>query len=257
MNNGFREFSEEEKEIVKQLIQSKENDLSGLKTERILKKRLSFEGIHCNCEEGYVEIFKKEKANSSESYRLIFDICLFLEELETSGFIIVDTIIDKDDPDGNLINDDFWIYDHGKYTIEYGELMEKHGELMCTAMPDYEKEVFHSQKLSILIGKYVFKKVIIPRFPLIQLKKEKFLSREEKQLKNIRRTLLVTIIIAFLNAFSIIASIVMQIKCSTKIESADLRNIAESTGVISNNVTPFLEDSLSLILEGDTLNIKK
>ena len=257
MNNGFRKFSDDEREIVKQLIQSKENDLSGLQTSRILTKRLSFEGIHCNCKDGRVEIIKKEKANPSDSYRLIFDICLFLEELENSGFIIVDTIIDKDESDENLTNDNFWIYDRNKYTIGYGELMEKHGELMCTAMPDYEKEVFHSQKLSILLTKYVFHKVIIPRSPLVELEKDNFSSREEQQLQTMKRTHKVAVIAVIISVISLFLSIIMQKCCSIKIESCDLENIAESTNFSSNNVTTFSEDTISLMSKSDTFKVNE
>lgn len=257
MNNGFRKFSDDEKEIVKQLIQSKENDITGLQTTRILTERLSFEGIHCNRKDGCVEIFKKEKPNPSESYRLISDICLFLEELDNSGFIIVDTIIDKNDTDGNLTKEDFWIYNHNKYTIKNGELFEGPDNLMCSALPNYEKEVFHSQKLSILLAKYAFHKVILPRSPLVELEKDNFLSREEQQLRTMKCTLKVSVFAVIISALSLCLSVIMQKCCSIKIESQDLESIVESTDSISNKITTSSLDTLSLVSESDTININE
>ena len=66
-----------------------------------------------------------------------------------------------------------------------------------------------------------------------------FLSRDEKQLETMQRTLCVSIVALFFSVVSLLVTVLLQ-KCgTTKIESQDLENIARSADTISDKMTSF------------------
>lgn len=244
MNTGFRKFSEKEKEFVRELLSAKESDLSGLRVASLISKRIEFEGIYCNYKEGYVKIFKKEHLDARKSYMQISDLCLFIEELEESGLVTVDTVIGKDGTIDSVEKDDFWIHKNG-YKPVGEELYLDNGNMMSAKRFKYE--IFKSKNLSILLSQYVHNKVVVPRSPLIELERDGFLSRDEKQLETVKKTQKISIVSLCLSVVTLITSVFMQKCCSTKIESPDLETIAGSTNAIS--------DKMLLSLSTDTIQL--
>lgn len=236
MNTGFRKFSEKEKEFVRELLSAKESDLSGLQVASLISKRIEFEGIYCNYKEGYVKIFKKEHVDAQKSYIQISDLCFFIEELEESGLVTVDTVIGKDGTIDSDEKDDFWIHKND-YKTFCGELFLKNGNMASTT--NFKYETFKSKNLLNLLSKYVYNKVVVPRSALIELERDGFLSRDEKQLETMQRTLCVSIVALFFSVVSLLVTVLLQ-KCgTTKIESQDLENIARSADTISDKMTSF------------------
>lgn len=245
MNTGFRNFSEEERDFVCEILRAKESDLSNLQVARFILKRLDFEGIYCNCNEGYVEILKQTDIDAANSYRTIVDICLFIEELEKSGYVTIDTVIGEKGTVDCSEEDSFWIYDHNKHTLLGKELLEKKGYMI--AAKNYNIEIFHSQNLTRLLTKYVYNKIIIPRSPLVELKKAKFLSREEQQLNTMKGTLKVAISALAVSVVSLFVTVIMQKCCSTRIESQDLEIIAGNTNTLTEKMFIPSIDTIQLI----------
>lgn len=244
MNTGFRKFSEKEKEFVRELLSAKESNLSGLQVASLISKRIEFEGIYCNYKEGYVKIFKKEHVDAQKSYIQISDLCFFIEELEESGLVTVDTVIGKDGTIDSDEKDDFWIHKND-YKTFCGELFLKNGNMASAT--NFKYETFKSKNLLNLLSKYVYNKVVVPRSALIELERDGFLSRDEKQLETVKKTQKIAIVSLCLSVVTLITSVFMQKCCSTKIESPDLETIAGSTNAIS--------DKMLLSLSTDTIQL--
>ena len=181
-----------------------------------------------------MKIFKKEHVDAPKSYIQISDLCLFIEELEESGLVTIDTVIGDDGTVDSVEKDDFWIHKNG-YKPVGDELFLDNGNMISAKRFKYE--IFKSKNLLSLLSQYVHNKVVVPRSPLIELERDGFLSRDEKQLEAMKKTLKIAIVSLCFSVVSLFTSVFMQKCCSTKIESPDLETIAGSTNIISDKMS--------------------
>lgn len=224
MYKDFRRLTKKEKKLAKYILSNKDKDLSGLQVGRILLQYINFQGIYFNSRENVVEIFKEDLANAHKSYKQICDLCLFIEEMQEAGLVNVDTIMNNQ---GTVEEEktEFWIYDHQKYEVFNDLLLKKDNDVSIALPSGTPVERFHSKTLVRLLQEYVYNKVVIPRASLTNLKRSCFFSREELQLRVLIWTLIISV-------FSLVASVLMPLFVSTKIESNDLENISKSANEI-------------------------
>lgn len=189
MYEEMRKLSTPEKEFVEELLVfTAGNNLEKLQMGRIISDRVNFHGIKCNTSTKTVEIYKTDEADANRSYSVLMGLFSFLYELKEHGYIGIDTIVDKngtiDDATGK---DSFWIYNHNIYDVENGGLFVKsNGCLIDILKEGTPVERFHSREMFDAMKDLVYNKVIYPRPALIELKKNKFWSTEEKRhLKNV------------------------------------------------------------------------
>lgn len=189
MYEEMRKLSTPEKEFVEELLVfTAGNNLEKLQMGRIISDRVNFHGIKCNTTTKTVEIYKTDEADANRSYSVLMGLFSFLYELKEHGYIGIDTIVDKngtiDDATGK---DSFWIYNHNIYVVENGGLFVKSNGCLIDILKECTPvERFHSREMFDAMKDLVYNKVIYPRPALIELKKNKFRSTEEKRhLKNV------------------------------------------------------------------------
>ena len=129
----------------------------------------------------------------------------------------VDTVIGKDGTIDSVEKDDFWIHKN-EYKPVGDELFLDNGNMISAKRFKYE--IFKSKNLLSLLSQYVHNKVVVPRSPLVELERADFLSRDEKQLETMKKTLKIAIVSLCFSVVSLCTSVFMQKCCSTKVSIA-------------------------------------
>ncbi len=222
MHTEIRHFSEEEKELVRFFIQQAECDkLDEFQVGRLLFGKLRCRGIQCDNSTKEVVIYPNGKANAHRSYSIIMSFCGFLKELESHGYIGIDSIIEKTEIKEDAKKKYFWIYNHTTHSVNQ-DILLKNVDGCPLEENNQERERFHSEALYSALKDIVYNKVVFVKPALKELEENDFLSIEAKRhRKNVGLqwvAIVCAIVFPFLNTLYTSLS-------GTKIHSEDLRNI--------------------------------
>lgn len=254
MHTEIRRFSKKEKDFVKFLLKkSKSGNIEEFQVGRLLYNEIKFQGISCDDKTQQVDLYPEGKANSHNSYSTIMSFCNFLRELVEYGYIGIDTIIGNQNGIQNSEEQYFWIYNHTTHSVKNNILcLNSDGASLAVDIKEIER--FQSEVLYSALKNFVYNKVIYIKPALHELKRNCFLSVEEKRHR----------IIVFLQWVSIICAIIIpslntyySSRQGTKIYSDDMKNIDYSIECLiktQKRTNDILSDIDSTLLKQNFVN---
>ncbi len=229
----IRALLPEEQEFVKKLVDLRKNmtegNLDNFHSAKILEQiiKLDFVALVWDIsdqESVKVYYIPNKNDNEQKAQKTFFKICdylFLLEELENAGYITIQAA-----KSSSGINNKRYIYNRKKY-----QQFEKDSEIFLSRY-NREDGILYWEDMNCItfnigivnyLERYVNDKLIYPRASLVDYVENNFNTIESRRHRS--QTIWQRVTLSF-SIIAIIISIIIPTQCSTKIESDDLRKIA-------------------------------